>query len=87
VLTKTAFEQFDQGQWTAGDVRCALGPPAEMKVFPDNTEQVVWEYHFLTGDQEYDMLYVTFDRATNNMVGYSTSLDPTRSTLLLGGGR
>lgn len=85
VLTKAAFDQLNQGQWTAGSVRCAFGPPATMKVFPDNTNQIVWEYHYLGQTQEYDMLYVTFDRATNNMVGYTTSMDPDRNPLLMGG--
>lgn len=85
VLTKTAFDQLNQGQWTAGSVRCAFGPPATMKVFPDNPNQVVWEYHYLGTGEEYDMLYVTFDRATNNMVGYSTGMDPDRNPLIMGG--
>lgn len=85
VLTKSAFDQLNQGQWTAGTVRCAFGPPATTQVFPDNTNQIVWEYHYLGSSDEFNMLYVTFDRATNNMVGYTTSLDPTRSPLLMGG--
>lgn len=87
VLTKSAFEQLNQGQWTAGTVRCAFGPPATMKVFPDNQNQIVWEYHYLGSGVNYDMLYVTFDRATNNMVSYTTSMDPDRNPLLMGGGR
>lgn len=84
VLNKAAFDQLNQGQWTAGSVRCAFGPPATMKVFPDNTNQVVWEYHYLGTGEGYDMLYVTFDRATNKMVSYSTGMDPDRNPLLMG---
>jgi hypothetical protein len=86
VLNDSAFEQLNQGQWSAGTVRCAFGPPARAYVFGDNPNQIAWEYHYETASDgdNLNVLYVTFDRATNKVVGYTTSMDPNRNLLLIG---
>jgi hypothetical protein len=86
VLNNSAFEQLNQGQWTAGMVRCAFGPPARAYVFGDNPNQIAWEYHYETSSDNDDfyVLYVTFDRATNKVIGYSTAMDPNRNYLIIG---
>jgi hypothetical protein len=84
ILNAQAFTKLDQGQWSAGQVRCEFGPPAKKLTFPDATDKVVWEYRYLGAAESYDMLFVTFDRATNMMVGYQTGLDPTLNPLITG---
>lgn len=84
VLSNAAFTQLNQGQWTTGTVRCAFGPPARIETYPDNPNQIVWKYHYLDNVTGYYVLYVTFNQATNTMVGYTTSMDPTRNLDLIG---
>lgn len=84
VLHKEAFNVLNQGQWNTQSVRCQFGPPAMVKTFADNPNQMVWEYRFYGPDGEYDMLYVTFERATNNMVGFTTGPDPELNVSLIG---
>lgn len=85
VMSPNMFDQLNEGTWDAAKVRCAFGPPAQMQSFPDNPGRVVWEYRFMGGaDNEFMMLFVSFDRATNQMVNYSTGPDP-QMNLLMGG--
>lgn len=85
VMQKPDFSILQQGEWTAGKVRCQFGPPANMETYGDNQNQVVWQYRYLGVDAAYMMLFVTFDRATNQMVSYSTGPDPSRNLIILGG--
>ncbi|MCD8504330.1 MAG: hypothetical protein LRY53_07365 [Burkholderiaceae bacterium] len=84
VLHKEAFNVLNQGQWNTESIRCQFGPPARVKTFADNPNQMVWEYRFYGVGYDYDMLFVTFDRATNNMVSFSTGPDPELNTSLIG---
>lgn len=85
VMQKPDFSILRQGEWTSGKVRCQFGPPANMETYGDNQNQVVWQYRYLGVDAAYMMLFVTFDRATNQMVSYSTGPDPSRNLSILGG--
>lgn len=87
LMQKGMFDVLRQGEWTAGKVRCEFGPPANMEVYGDNQNQVVWQYRYYGTDSTYMMLFITFDRATNQMVSYSTGPDPSRNLSVIGGGR
>ncbi|UOD51005.1 hypothetical protein [Orrella daihaiensis] len=84
VLTKESFNVLNQGQWNTQSIRCQFGQPAMVRTFADRPNHMVWEYRFYGQSEEYDMLFVTFDRSTNQMVGYTTGPDPEYNLLLLG---
>jgi hypothetical protein len=85
LMQKPEFSVLREGEWTAGKVRCEFGPPANMEVYGDNQNQIVWQYRYQGVDASYMMLFVTFDRATNQMVNYSTGPDPSRNLSVIGG--
>jgi len=83
VLAPKYFDKLGQGQWDAAKVRCEFGEPANIQHYPDYPNRVVWEYRFMGGaDNEYMMLFVSFDRQTNQMVGYSIGPDPVFNLLM-----
>ena len=87
LMHESAFDVLKQGQWDTHDVRCQFGTPAMVRSYGDNKNDIVWQYRFYGPAGEYDMLFVTFDRTTNQMVSYSTGPDPELNLTLLGGGR
>ncbi len=84
VMNRASFDVLNQGQWNTQSVRCQFGQPAMVRTFADSPNNMVWEYRFYGAGDEYDMLFVTFDRATNQMVEYTTGPDPQYNLLLLG---
>lgn len=85
MMVANMFEPLGQGQWDAAKVRCQYGPPARVQTFPDHPNRVVWEYRFIGGaDNQFEMLYVSFDRATHQMINYSTGPDPEYNLLMNG---
>lgn len=85
VMQPGMFDKLNQGSWTAAQVRCEYGAPAKIQTFPDKPEYLVWEYRFMGGgDDSFMMLYVSFNKATNQMVGYSTGPDPELNLSLMG---
>ena len=85
VMRPNMFDQLNQGSWDSAKVRCEYGQPAKIQVFPDHPERIVWEYRFVGGvDNDFMMLYVSFDRSTNKMVNYSTGPDPELNQLIMG---
>jgi hypothetical protein len=87
LMQKPTFDVLQQGQWNTHDVRCQFGLPAMVRSYGDSKTDMVWQYRFYGPTGEYDMLFVTFDRATGQMVSYSTGADPELNISLLGGGR
>jgi len=87
LMHESAFDVLKQGQWDTHDVRCQFGLPAMVRSYGDSKTDMVWQYRFYGPAGEYDMLFVTFDRATDQMVSYSTGPDPELNMTLLGGGR
>lgn len=85
LMQKPAFDVLDQGQWNTHDVRCQFGLPAMVRTYGDSKGEMVWQYRFYGPADGYDMLFVTFDRATGEMVNYSTGQDPELNISLLGG--
>jgi hypothetical protein len=87
MLRKGMFTQISQGTWTAGQIRCAFGPPAKTQVFPDKPNQIVWEYRYMGdgNDEDFMMLYISLDIASNSVVGYSTGPDPELNPEVIGG--
>jgi hypothetical protein len=87
ILRPGVFEKLNQGSWTVGQVRCEFGPPARTQTFGDNPDQIVWEYRYFgegsPGDN-YMMLFIYIDKATNKAVKYSTGPDPTLNTMVIG---
>lgn len=85
VLTRETFQKLTQGNWSAGQVRCEFGPPAQTQVFSDSPNQITWEYRYIgEGTGSYMMLFIAFDRATNRMVGFSTGPDPQLNPSVIG---
>lgn len=85
VMRPNMFEQLSEGSWNSAKVRCEFGQPAKIQVFPDHPQRVVWEYRYVGGaDNDFMMLYVSFDRATNQVVNYSTGPDPDYNRLMFG---
>lgn len=88
LMQKPAFDILQQGQWDTQRVRCQFGLPAMVRTYGENRKtDMVWQYRFYGPTGEYDMLFITFDRATGKMVNYSTGQDPELNISLLGGGR
>lgn len=85
VLQPGVFDKLQSGTWTSAQVRCEFGPPAKAQRFPDKPGRITWEYRYMGAGAEYDMLYITFDEATNNMTGYSTGPDPELNPQVIGG--
>ncbi|AWB34120.1 hypothetical protein [Orrella marina] len=82
VMAPNMFDQLNEGSWDAAKVRCAYGPPAQIQSFPDSPGRIVWEYRFMGGaDNEFMMLFISFDRATNQVVNYSIGPDPEMNLL------
>jgi len=85
LMDKSGFDVLNQGQWDTHDVRCHFGTPAMVRTYGDSKTDMVWQYRFYGPAGGYDMLFVTFDRATDQMVSYSTGPDPELNMTLLGG--
>ena len=85
ILNNESFNTLQEGQWDTHAMKCYFGPPAKTQIFPSNPDQVVWEYRFLGVNQDYDMLFATFDRHTNQLVKYSIGMDPELNLTLVGG--
>jgi len=84
VLTVDAFNVLNEGQWDNHRVKCEFGLPAKVQVFGDNPNQTVWEYRFYGPAMQYDMVYIKFDKATNQVVGFTIGPDPELSTMVIG---
>lgn len=84
VLSPTVFEKLGQGTWTSSQVRCEFGPPATVHIFPEKPNLSVWEYRFLNEENNYMIMYVYFETATNTVTRYSKGPDPEFNTLILG---
>ncbi|HEY7803779.1 MAG TPA: hypothetical protein VIC30_05025 [Orrella sp.] len=87
LMQQPAFDVLKQGQWNTHDVRCQFGLPALVRSYGDTKSDMVWQYRFYGPGGEYDMLFVTFDRASGQMVSFSTGPDPELNLTMLGGGR
>ena len=85
LMQKSNFDVLREGNWNAGKIRCEFGPPAKAVVFGDNANQVVWEYRYYGTGESYMMLFITLDKATNEMISFSTGPDPSRNASVLGG--
>lgn len=87
LMQKADFAVLGQGQWNTHDVKCQFGLPAMVRTYGDSKNDADWQYRFYGETGEYDMLFVTFDRATGQMTNYSTGPDPQLNLTMLGGGR
>ncbi|MFT0533125.1 hypothetical protein ACMHYJ_09920 [Castellaniella hirudinis] len=68
VLTDAHFQILRQGVWTAEQVRCEFGPPAEIDtVGLPGTRQVVWAYRYRQ-DQVWNSLMYVFMGADGRQV-------------------
>lgn len=85
VLADNEFKVLTQGTWSAERVRCHFGAPNRIETYPDKPDQAVWQYPYI-GDANagYMLLYVSIDKSTNNVVGYSTAPNPELNTMFFG---
>lgn len=85
VLTADQFTVLNQGSWDAKRVNCHFGPPAIIKTYSNNPNQLVWQYHYLGGGSgEFMMLSININKASNRVAGYSTGMDPELNPLITG---
>jgi hypothetical protein len=85
VLTADQFTVLNQGSWTAERVKCHFGPPAEVVTYRGNSNQAVWQYQYMGGGTDgFMMLYVTINKASNRVAGYSTGMNPNLNPLIIG---
>ncbi len=72
VLTDASFARLRQGQWSADQVRCTFGPPAQIaNVGLPRSSQRVWSYAYLQDTVWNSLMHVYFDNA-----GYVTHFHP-----------
>jgi hypothetical protein len=76
VLNSAFFDKMVPGEWDTSNVKCQFGPPAKVQIFPESPNDVTWEYRFVDPGDDFMMLYLTFDRATNRLIKFSTGMDP-----------
>jgi len=85
VLTAEQFTVLNQGSWDANRVNCHFGPPAKITTYPDNPNQLVWQYQYVGGGSGgFMLLYVNINKASNRVAGYSTGMNPALNPLISG---
>lgn len=61
ILTDASFQRLAQGRWTAAQVLCAFGPPAEIgEVGLPSVRQTVWSYRYRQDHVWNSLMYVYF---------------------------
>jgi hypothetical protein len=76
IMSVKAFDVLNTGTWSSSQVRCEFGPPAAVHVFPNKPNQSVWEYRFLDETDNFMMVFVNFETATNTVLRFSVGPDP-----------
>ncbi len=85
VLVAEQFDVLNQGSWDTERLNCHFGPPSNIKTYPNQPNQVVWQYQYMGGgDDGFMMLYVNINKASNRVAGYSTGPNPELNPLLTG---
>ncbi|ETH39010.1 hypothetical protein L547_3298 [Bordetella pertussis H918] len=77
VLTDEHFKVLGTGTWTADQVRCEFGPPAEIKqVGLPSVRQVVWSYRYRESRVWNSLMYVYMGREGDRVTRFHPGPDP-----------
>jgi len=77
ILDDQVFQQLAEGVWTPDRVRCAFGPPAEIRgVGLPSVHKTVWSYRYKQYGAWNMLMDVFFDPKTELVVGHSPAPDP-----------
>lgn len=77
VLTDAHFNKLSTGRWTADQVLCEYGPPAEREaVGLPSRRQEVWSYRYKQSSVWNSLMYVYFDPNTGVVTRHHPGPDP-----------
>lgn len=77
VLTDESFNRLQRGIWTAEDVRCAFGPPADIdEVGQPAVRTKVWSYRYRQDGVWYSLMYIYFPLDADRVLKYNAGPDP-----------
>ncbi|MFW8565537.1 hypothetical protein [Orrella sp. 11846] len=77
VLTNDSFERLRRGIWTAEDLRCTFGPPAEdTMVGPSGSRKVVWSYRYLQSDVWHSLMSIYLGPEGKQVTNFHPGPDP-----------
>lgn len=77
VLTDAHFRRLASGTWTADQVRCEFGPPADIsQVGLPNVRQVVWSYRYKQSGVWNSLMYVYMGRDGDRVTRFHPGPDP-----------
>src|SRR5690606_27747904 len=77
LLTDEHFRVLDEGTWTAEQVLCEFGPPAETEsVGMPSVRQVVWSYRYQQSGVWSSLMYVYFGRNGDQVTRHHPGPDP-----------
>lgn len=77
VLTPKNFRKLDSGRWSAQDVLCEFGPPAEIETLGlgEKREQI-WSYRFKEANHWNQLLHIYMGRDGQQVTRWHTGPDP-----------
>jgi len=77
ILTDAYFKRLATGTWTAEQVRCEFGPPADIsEVGLPNVRQVVWAYRYKQSGVWNSLMYVYLGRNGDRVTRFHPGPDP-----------
>ena len=77
ILTDEHFRVLDTGTWTAEQVLCEFGPPAERgMVGMPSVAQMVWSYRYRQEGVFYSLMYVYLGKDGKQVTRYHPGPDP-----------
>lgn len=77
ILTDTHFKRLATGTWTAEQVRCEFGPPADIdEVGLPSVRQVVWSYRYKQSGVWNSLMYVYMGREGDRVTRFHPGPDP-----------
>lgn len=77
LLTDEHFRVLDEGTWTAEQVLCEFGPPAETEsVGMPSVRQVVWSYRYQQSGVWNSLMYVYLGRNGDQVTRHHPGPDP-----------
>ncbi|MCD0501495.1 hypothetical protein [Bordetella petrii] len=77
VLTDANFKRLATGTWTAEQVRCEFGPPADIsQVGLPSVREVVWSYRYKQSGVWNSLMYVYLGREGDRVTRFHPGPDP-----------
>ncbi|MDM9559775.1 hypothetical protein [Bordetella petrii] len=77
VLTDAHFRRLASGTWTADQVRCEFGPPADIsQVGLPSVREVVWSYRYKQSGVWNSLMYVYMGRHGDRVTRFHPGPDP-----------